>query len=82
MNYATRRLLDAANASLEAWEGEEDSVREEHREMIDELEAAIHYFDAHGATQADKDDHCTACGRESLDCSREPCEAVIADRAA
>lgn len=49
MNYATERLLAAANASLVAWEGEEHSVREEHREQIEELESAIHYFDAHGA---------------------------------
>lgn len=48
MNYATKRLLDAANDSLTAWEGEEYSVREEHAEMIEELESAIHYFNAHG----------------------------------
>jgi hypothetical protein len=28
------------------------------------------------------EDECSACGRESLDCSRDPCPAVIADRAA
>lgn len=48
MNYATERLLAAANASLAAWEDEEQSVREEHRELIEELESAIHYFNAHG----------------------------------
>jgi hypothetical protein len=51
MNYATRRLLAAAEASLLAWENEEESVREEHAEVIEELESAIHYFNAHGATQ-------------------------------
>lgn len=29
---------------------------------------------------AEAEDVCTACGRASLDCSREPCPAVIADR--
>lgn len=48
MNYATEWLLAAANASLTAWEGEEQSVREEHRETIEELESALHYFNAHG----------------------------------
>lgn len=28
------------------------------------------------------DCHCTACGRESLDCSRNPCAAVLRDREA
>lgn len=26
--------------------------------------------------------NCTSCGREETDCSRNPCEAVIADREA
>lgn len=30
----------------------------------------------------DDDDICTACERDSLDCSRDPCAAVIADREA
>lgn len=67
MNYATKRLLDAANASLTAWEGEEESVREEHAEIIEELESAIRYFDAHGATQPDEDDaECEECGGTSI----------------
>jgi hypothetical protein len=91
VNYATKRLLAAGKASLTAWEGEEHSVREEHAELIEELQSAIFYFDAHGATQRDEDadlaeaaagDTCTACERDSLDCSRDPCEAVIVDRAA
>lgn len=90
MNYATERLLDAANASLTAWDGEEDSVRQEHRDVIEELESAIHYFNAHGATQADDadletaadGDTCTACKRASIDCSRDPCADVLADREA
>lgn len=53
MNYATQRLRAAAEASLAAWEDEEQSVREEHREVIEELESALHYFEAHGETQAD-----------------------------
>lgn len=48
MNYATERLFAAAQASLNAWEGEEDSVRAEHRDVIDELDQAICYFAAHG----------------------------------
>lgn len=48
MNYATERLHKAAQASLAAWQDEEQSVREEHAAMIDELESALHYFDAHG----------------------------------
>jgi hypothetical protein len=51
MNHATKWLLRAAEASLAAWQGEEPSVIEEHRELIDDLEAAIFYFHAHGATQ-------------------------------
>ena len=51
MNYATQRLLAAAEASLAAWQDEEESVREEHRKLIEELESAIHYFNAHGTTQ-------------------------------
>jgi predicted TIM-barrel enzyme len=49
MNYATERLLAAAEASLLAWENEEDSVREEHREVIEELDQAIIYFTVHGS---------------------------------
>ena len=30
----------------------------------------------------DREDTCTACGRISIDCSRDPCDAVIADRQA
>jgi hypothetical protein len=37
--------------------------------------------DADLAEAADGDT-CTACGRDSLDCSRDPCAAVIADREA
>jgi hypothetical protein len=54
MNYATERLLAAANASLAAWEDEEESVREEHAEQIAELEAAIHYFVAHGSKEPEQ----------------------------
>lgn len=32
--------------------------------------------------EAAEDDICTACERDSIDCSRDPCAAVIADRAA
>jgi hypothetical protein len=49
MNYATERLFAAAKASLAAWEDEEQSVRQEHAALIDELENAIHYFNYHGA---------------------------------
>lgn len=31
------QLADACRASLQAWEGEEDSVQEEHAELIDSL---------------------------------------------
>lgn len=50
MNYATERLHAAAEASLAAWEAG-DLFRnhlEPRREMIDELQDALHYFDAHG----------------------------------
>ena len=48
MNYATEWLLAASRASLAAWQDEEQSVREEHKELIEELESALFYFDAHG----------------------------------
>ena len=32
--------------------------------------------------EPDDTDRCTACGRESLDCSKDPCPEVIADREA
>lgn len=38
------RLLDAVAASLTAWGGEEDSVKEEHAETIEELQAAYDAF--------------------------------------
>lgn len=52
MNYATERLQAAAEASLSAWEGLEPYMREPHRAMIEELESALLYFDAHGAVPA------------------------------
>lgn len=32
--------------------------------------------------EANDGELCTACGRDGMDCSRDPCAAVIADRAA
>jgi len=49
MNHATERLAEAADASLVAWDGEEESVREEHQEVIEELRNALDYFAAHGS---------------------------------
>lgn len=51
--YAIKRLLDAALASSLAWENEEPSVREEHAEIIEELDNALLYFDAHGPDVSD-----------------------------
>ncbi len=48
MNYATERLLAAAKASLTAWESPALFANQRPAEIIEELESALFYFDAHG----------------------------------
>lgn len=53
MNYATKRLHAAAERALIVLEGL--AVIRRDGDTIDELEQALHYFNAHGATQPDED---------------------------
>lgn len=67
---------DALDAIQQAMRGE--------RWSPDTLEAVAEIMRAAGyaVDDVDTDDTCTACERDSLDCSRDPCPAVIADREA
>jgi hypothetical protein len=47
------RIVDALGDNSVAWEGEEESVREEHAELIEELESLDHYLTAHGGGKTD-----------------------------
>jgi len=51
-----RRIEAAAFASLEAWDGEEESVRAEHKDMIEELRVALEGPDAVPDKPYDADD--------------------------
>lgn len=46
------RILSALDDNQVAWEGEEWSVREEHAELIEELESLDHCLTAHGGRDA------------------------------
>lgn len=52
MNTTKKKLADALRASLNAWDGEEDSVRAEHREVIELARAALAEHDAAKAAPA------------------------------
>lgn len=47
------RILDALGENSVAWDGEERSVKEEHAELIEELESLDHYLAAHGGGKTD-----------------------------
>lgn len=46
--YAADRLRAAAQASLEAWEGAGLFPNQQCPAVVEELESALFYFDAHG----------------------------------
>jgi len=65
------------------WEsliGHGDAVEEGARADLEIIRIRADEAPAELVPEVEEDEECNACGRESLDCSRNPCPAVIADR--